>query len=474
MLQKLLVRPTRSAVFSRLTFSTQPNISLNPEEIVESLDKHIIGQTSAKRCVAIAFRNRFRRSLMSEEVQKEIMPANILMKGGTGIGKTEIARRIAKLAEAPFIKVEATRYTEVGIVGADTNQMIKDMLDLAIVDERLRSSERLMEKATQTAFTDVLGLLKVDPEAFEEKTLALKAGDLDNEIVDIPNDIIRRGRAFITHNSSSSSSSNELVEDLSKMMSLLQKEGDSYMQRRNGSRGQYKHKFTVKEALNFFQQYYINLTIDENEIVKIAKENTEQRGIVFIDEIDKLVYSSEGGSGSKSSGYREGVQKELLSLLEGCTVPTKYGPISTTHILFIASGAFHKCLVTDLLPELQGRLPVRVELKPLLYVDLRRILVEKQYNLVGEAIGLLATEGVTLVFSECAIDEIARYAFNLNNSKGSIGARRLTSVMQVVLEDISFTAHRLKNTTQKIDKDYVIDKMKRSEPNEENLYKYIL
>jgi ATP-dependent HslUV protease ATP-binding subunit HslU len=200
MLKKLLVQPTRSAVFSKLSFSTQSNISLNPEEIVESLDKHIIGQSNAKRCVAIAFRNRFRRSLLSEELQKEIMPANILMKGGTGIGKTEIARRIAKLAEAPFIKVEATRYTEVGIVGADTNQMIKDMLDLAIADERLRSSERLMEKATQVAFNDVLGLLKVAPEALVEKTLALKSGDLDNEMVDISNDVFRRGRAFVTHN----------------------------------------------------------------------------------------------------------------------------------------------------------------------------------------------------------------------------------------------------------------------------------
>jgi ATP-dependent HslUV protease ATP-binding subunit HslU len=200
MLKNVLVQPTRRAVFSKLSFSTQSNISLNPEEIVESLDKHIIGQSNAKRCVAIAFRNRFRRSLLSEELQKEIMPANILMKGGTGIGKTEIARRIAKLAEAPFIKVEATRYTEVGIVGADTNQMVKDMLDLAIVDERLRSNERLMEKATQIAFNDVLDLLKIAPEALEEKTLALKSGELDNEMVDIPNDVFRRGKAFVTHN----------------------------------------------------------------------------------------------------------------------------------------------------------------------------------------------------------------------------------------------------------------------------------
>lgn len=392
MLKKLIVQPRRSTVIARLSFSTQSNTSLNPEKIVESLDRHIIGQTSAKRCVAIAFRNRFRRSLLSEELQKEIMPANILMRGGTGIGKTEIARRIAKLAEAPFIKVEATRYTEVGIVGADTNSMIKDMLDIAIAEERVRSSERLKEKATQIAFTDVLGLLKVAPEFLEEKTKALQSGDLDNDMVDIPNDIYRKGRAVVQATASPS----DIAEDISNMISMIQKEGDSYMQRKNGSKSSQKQKLTVKEALKFFQQYYINQTLDENEIVKLAIYNTEQRGIVFIDEIDKLAYSSEGGSGSKSAGYREGVQKELLSLLEGCSVPTKYGPISTTHILFIASGAFHKCLVTDLLPELQGRLPVRVELKALTYNDLRRILVEKKYNLVAESVGLLGTEGLNI------------------------------------------------------------------------------
>jgi ATP-dependent HslUV protease ATP-binding subunit HslU len=453
------------------------NISLDPEQIVAGLDKHIIGQASAKRCVAIAFRNRYRRSQLSEELQREITPANILMKGATGVGKTEIARRIASLAQAPFIKVEATRYTEVGVVGANTNQMIKDMLELAISEERARITDSFSHKIEESALTEVLALLKGQPGTHEEKLEALKIGDMDTVHVELSSDVIRRGKKPPS-NPSNSGPDDDGDDDITNrfqlklMMNLMQ----TTSQGPNRSRGK---RLTVKDALKCYRQLFNNEMIDENEIIRNARENTEQRGIVFIDEIDKLAFSGDtSSSGSKlssGSSHKEGVQKELLSLLEGTTVNTKHGPISTKHILFIASGAFHQCKVSDLLPELQGRLPVMVELKQLDLNDLRRILVEKKYNLIAEAVGLLAVEGVTLEVTDCGIDELARFAFALNTSKGSIGARRLTTVMQVVLEDISFIAHNLKGSTQIIDKKYVIEKMRKSQPNiEENLFKYIL
>lgn len=323
--------------------------SFDPELIVEALDKHIIGQADAKRAVAIAFRNRYRRRRLSADLQREIMPANILMKGPTGCGKTEIARRIAGLAQAPFVKVEATRYTEVGIVGANTNSMIKDLLEIAISQERERAVERSRERAQLEAEKQVLTLLGMDYS--EEHIVKLRSGELDQTSVEISEDILQSNKRYSSPNSGGDSRDDDmsgLPPDVSHLLSRFIISG--------GKRsGKGTSKMTVKEALKQLTVYYSNQAVDQNEVVALAKERTEQEGIVFVDEIDKLASNSDRGAGmARSDSLKEGVQKELLSLLEGCSVSTKHGPVSTNHILFIASGAFHQSAVSDLLPELQG------------------------------------------------------------------------------------------------------------------------
>lgn len=317
--------------------------SFDPELIVEALDKHIIGQSDAKRAVAIAFRNRYRRRRLPEDLQKEIMPANILMKGPTGCGKTEIARRIASLAQAPFVKVEATRYTEVGIVGANTNSMIKDLLDIAIAQERERAVERTRVKAQLEAEKRVLDLLGLDYN--EENLTQLRGGDLDSTTVEVPDDVLQSNK----HYSSPGGDAGEdnMPQDLGRFLSRFV--GAARRADKGGN------KMSVKEALKQLAVYYSNQAVDQNEVVAKAKVKTEQEGIVFVDEIDKLASNSDRGAGmARTDSLKEGVQKELLSLLEGCSVSTKHGPVSTNHILFIASGAFHQAHVSDLLPELQG------------------------------------------------------------------------------------------------------------------------
>lgn len=476
--------------------------SFDPELIVEALDKHIIGQNDAKRAVAVAFRNRYRRRRLPEDLQKEIMPANILMKGPTGCGKTEIARRIASLAQAPFVKVEATRYTEVGIVGANTNTMIKDLLDIAIAQEREQAIERTRVKATLEAEKHVLSLLGLDYN--EENLTQLRNGDLDLAIVDLPEDVLQSNRSYSAPvgDSSDDNMSGGIPQDLGRFLSRFIVAG-----KRSDKSG--TSKLPVKEALKQLSLYYSNQAVDQNEVIAKAKVKTEQEGIVFVDEIDKLAASDRGSGMARNESLKEGVQKELLSILEGCTVSTKHGPISTNHILFIASGAFHQSHISDLLPELQGqppllfrlhmfriinthlqikmltetfilfvllgRLPVRVELKSLTQVDLQRILSEKKYNLVAEVQALMSTEDVKVEFTEDGIEEIARFAYMLNTTKGNIGARRLTAVMHTVMEEISFMAHRLSGSTKVIDKNYVATRMKGADPtSEENLSKYIL
>lgn len=393
------------------------------------------------------------------------------MKGPTGCGKTEIARRIANLASAPFVKVEATRYTEIGIVGANTHSMIKDLLDIGISLERERAYAKVKEKSLDCASRDLL--VKLEVELTNENFEKMKNGGFDDQLVEIPNDILMSNKKS-AHRSSENRSGDEAADAIQNMISDL---GGGIMnfQIKSSKTKTSSKKYTVAEARREYTKYHSDQLIDENEIIRAAKEKTEQEGIVFIDEIDKLSSGASSMEGARGHQLREGVQKELLSLLEGCTVSTRYGSVSTNHILFIASGAFHQSAVSDLLPELQGRLPVRVELKSLNADDLRRVLVDKKYNLVAEATAMLATEGLRVEFTDCAIAEIARFAFVLNSSKANIGARRLTGVMQTVVEEISFIAHRLKGTTQRIDRAYVQSRMKVNDPtSEENLSKYIL
>lgn len=457
--------------------------SFDPEQIVEALDKHIIGQKDAKRAVAIAFRNRYRRRQLKDDIQKEITPANILMKGPTGCGKTEIARRISSLAQAPFVKVEATRYTEVGIVGANTNSMVKDLLDIAITQEKERAALYYQERAkVETEKTILAGLNK---ECTEETLKQLRDGEYDDELISIPLEVLTANkRSSSKFNGSGSDSDfldgNELISNIFNNFSSNGSNAKVFISgssstRKNSSKANDK-KVTVKEAYKAYVQYYTDLNIDETNIINEAKKKTEQEGIIFIDEIDKLASGNDDGGGyARGHSLKEGVQKELLTLLEGTSVMTKYGPISTSHILFIASGAFHTSAISDLLPELQGRLPVRVELKSLDMNDLKRILSEKKYNLIQEVTALMNVEKVTMQFTEDGISEIARYAYLLNSTKGNIGARRLTSVMHTIMEDISYIAHRLGNTTQIIDKTFVASKMKKFDPtSEDNLSRYIL
>jgi len=413
--------------------------SLSPREIVSELDRYVIGQKAAKRAVAIALRNRWRRQALKGDMKDEVLPKNILMIGPTGVGKTEISRRLSKLAEAPFIKVEATRFTEVGYVGRDVEQIIRDLLEIAIAIEKERMKKEVYAKAQQTAEERVVDALvgnKASVATRESFRKRLRNGDLDNNEIEIE---VNDAASIPSFEIPGMPGANVGMINFSEMLGKAGKKAK-------------KKKMTVKESHEILIAEESDKMIEQDKIIKSAKISTENNGIVFLDEIDKVSARGERIGGDVS---REGVQRDLLPLIEGTTVSTKHGPIKTDHILFIASGAFQLAKPSDLLPELQGRLPIRVELKALTSDDFKRILEEPDNSLIKQYKALLETEKVNLEFTKDGIETIARLAMEINASIENIGARRLHTIIEKVLDDISFTATDRGGETITIDKNYV-------------------
>jgi ATP-dependent HslUV protease ATP-binding subunit HslU len=437
-------------------------LGLTPQEIVKELDKYIIGQKEAKKAVAIALRNRYRRKLVEPSLRKEIMPKNIIMIGPTGVGKTEIARRLSKLANAPFVKVEASKFTEVGYVGKDVESIIRDLVEVAVNMVKEEEQNKLKERAEAIAEKKIIDIIMREKRDSYEEFLTtekvralLKSGMLDDKYVEIevsekkpPFPIIEVGISSISDIDAG------LKDAFSQLFPPRTK----------------KKKVTVKEAINLLAQEEMNKMIDMDKVTKEALRRAEEDGIVFIDEIDKIA--------GKNTTYgpdvsREGVQRDLLPIVEGCTVNTKYGTIKTDYILFIASGAFHVSKPSDLIPELQGRFPIRVNLNSLTEDDFVRILVEPENALAKQYIALLATENVELEFTEEGIREIAKFAHMVNETTENIGARRLHTIMEKLLEDLSFHAPEISGTKVVITAEYVRRELKDIVENRD-LSKYIL
>jgi len=418
------------------------NAAFSPREIVSELDRHIVGQNDAKRAVAIALRNRWRRQQLPPELRDEVLPKNILMIGPTGIGKTEIARRLAKLAQAPFIKVEATKFTEVGYVGRDVEQIVRDLLEvsLGLTRERLRNEvNSKAEVAAEDRILDVLVGPGAGPDTRTKFRRMLRAGELDDKEIEIQ--VQDTGGAPTVEIPGMPGAQVGMI-NLGEIFGKL-----------GGSRTK-PRRMTVAEAQPALLREEGDKLLDQEKVVKEAIAAAEQNGIVFIDELDKIA----GRSGERMGGdvSREGVQRDLLPLIEGTTVATKHGSVKTDHVLFIASGAFHLAKPSDLLPELQGRLPIRVELKPLTRDDFRRILTEPEHSLIKQYKALLATENVALDFKPDAIDELATLAEEINTNVENIGARRLHTVLERLLEEASYTASdQPPGTVLAIDRDYV-------------------
>lgn len=446
---------------------------LSPAAIVAELDRYIIGQDAAKRAVAVALRNRWRRQRLPEELRDEVAPKNIIMIGPTGVGKTEIARRLARLAQAPFIKVEATRFTEVGYVGRDVESMVRDLVDIAVDMVRARRYEELADDAAAAAEERLLDILlpprrgrrrKVeegeDPEASyrrarEKLRRQLREGELDDRIVEIEttDQYLPPVEVFGP-------------QGLEEVDIPFQELFGRFMQGRTKVR-----RVRVEEALRLLEQEEAANLLDMDDVVREAIERVENSGIIFIDELDKIATRESRGSGPDVS--REGVQRDILPIVEGTSVATRYGMVRTDHILFLAAGAFHLTRPSDLIPELQGRFPIRVELSPLTEADFRRILTEPENALVRQYVELLATEGVELVFTDDALDEIARVAAQVNRTTEDIGARRLHTVLERVLEEVSFNAPDNVPPRVVIDVDYVRERL-REVLASEDLSRYIL
>ena len=420
--------------------------ALSPREIVSELDRYVIGQNEAKKAVAVALRNRWRRQALTDEMRDEVLPKNILMIGPTGVGKTEISRRLSRLAEAPFIKVEATRFTEVGYVGRDVEQIVRDLIEIAIAMERERKRKEVKAKAELKAEEKVLDALvgnKASVATRESFRKRLRNGDLDNNEIEIE-----------VQDKSSGLQSFEIPGMPGGNVGMVNL-GDILGKSMGNKKGK-KKKMTVKESHEILVAQESDKMIEEDKIIKEAKKATEENGIVFLDEIDKVSARSDRVGGDVS---REGVQRDLLPLIEGTTVSTKHGPIKTDHILFIASGAFQLAKPSDLLPELQGRLPIRVELNALNEDDFKRILKEPDNSLIKQYKALLKTEDVNLEFSDDGIDMLAKISAEVNSSVENIGARRLHTIIEKVLDDISFNATDKAGETITVDKKFVQDNL---------------